>query len=227
MSLKFVCLSYALSEEAPLYGNTPKPVITPYTMISKGDRSNSYSLSVNNHSGTHVDAPGHFIEGGKRICDYKTNELVFSNVLVLDLPKKTGEWVEETDLKANATKQEAAKADCLIIITGFYSLRNKPEYRENNPGISPEAIAWARANMKKLRCIGIDTISVSSITDRERGRKAHRAAFESNAAFSEPLLLIEDMDLSQINGKRIKQMLIVPWLIEKIDSAPCTVLAGV
>ena len=40
--------------------------------------------------------------------------------------------------------------------------------------------------------------------------------------------MVEDMDLLAINKKtKIKRIVIAPWLIEKIDSAPCTIYAEV
>jgi arylformamidase len=40
------------------------------------------------------------------------------------------------------------------------------------------------------------------------------------------LLIIEDMDLNGISSKdTVSEMLIVPWQLIGVDSAPCTVIA--
>lgn len=56
----------------------------------------------------------------------------------------------------------------------------------------------------------------------------HLNAFEENENFGEPLLLIEDMKLGDIKNKSsIETIMIVPWQIKGIDSAPCVVLAKI
>ena len=224
MSVKVLYLSYPISVETPVYGNLPRPKITPYKSIARGNSSNVYTITICNHTGTHVDAPAHFVPRGRPISDYSPEELTFHNMLLIDIPKGPGGWVEKEDVKARISN----KTDCLLVRTGFGVLRDKDIYRTNNPGISPDAILWLRQKIQKIRCIGIDSISVSGFQDRLRGRKAHIAAFEKHRGLSEPLLLLEDMNLSVLrNDEKILKLQIVPWPIVGIDSAPCTVLAEV
>lgn len=224
MPVKVLCLSYPISIETPVYGNSPKPKITPHKSIAKGDSSNVYTITICNHTSTHVDAPAHFVPRGRSISDYSLEELTFHNTLLVGIPKEPGEWIEKKDVEARISN----KVDCFLIRTGFGVLRDKDIYRTNNPGISPEAILWLRQKIRKIRCIGIDSISISGFRDRPRGRKAHLTAFENHRGLSEPLLLLEDMNLPVLRkGEKIRKLQIVPWLVAGIDSAPCTVLAEV
>lgn len=218
--MKLVCLSYRLNEESPLYGDTPKPSIRSTNSMKRGDNSNGFRISVSNHSGTHVDAPAHFTEGGKAIWEYGPGELAFKRPQVLEIPKEAGEWIGPDDLEGRISEE----CDCLLIRTGFWEKRGMPVYRENNPGISPEAFDYLRKTCKSVRAVGIDTISITGFQDRPRGRVAHRRAFEAKEGYGEPLLVIEDMDLSEVPEK-IEKILLVPWGVEGIDSSPCTVLA--
>jgi kynurenine formamidase len=224
LSIKVLCLSYPLRVETPVYGNLPKLKITPYKSIAKGDSCNICTITICNHTGTHVDAPAHFVLRGRPISDYLPEELTFHHAQLIDTPKEPGEYVEKEDVKARISN----KTDCLLIRTGFGVLRAKDIYRTNNPGISPEAILWLRQKIRKIRCIGIDSISISGFQDRPRGRKAHLAAFEKRRDFGEPLLLLEDVNLSALKaGVKIQKITVVPWSISGVDSAPCTVLAEV
>jgi len=225
MPVRVISLSYPISAETPTYGDLPKPKIMSHTSIVAGNADNTYAITVYNHTGTHVDAPAHFVLNGRRISDYSPEELVFRKPLLVDIPKGSGEWVEEENVK-NAVKLKGA--DCLLIRTGFGSLRNQDIYKTHNPGISPEAIFWLRRKFQTIRCIGIDSISISGFQDRTRGRKAHFAAFERREGFGEALLLVEDMNLGVLEaGEKIQKILVVPWSISGVDSAPCTVLAEV
>lgn len=224
MTVRIISLSYPVSTETPTYGNLPKPKIVSHTSIAAGNTSNSSAITVHNHTSTHVDAPAHFVSNGKAISDYLSEELIFRKPLLVDIPKEPGEWVEADDLKKRI---KSRGVDCLLICTGFWALRSKDVYRTHNPGLSPEAVLWAR-HLKSVRCIGIDSISVSGFQDRARGRKAHQTAFGKIRGLGEPLLLVEDMNLGILKtGQKIRKITIAPWLISGVDSAPCTVLAEV
>jgi len=225
MPVRILSLSYHISTETPTYGDLPKPKIIPHKSIATGDTSNVYAITIYNHAGTHIDAPAHFVPNGRCISDYSPEELIFRSPLLVDIPKGPREWVEEENVK-KAVKLKGV--DCLLIRTGFGALRGQDLYKTHNPGISPEAILWLRREFQTIRCVGIDSISVSGFQERARGRRAHLAAFERRDELEEPLLLIEDMNLAVLNsGEKIQKILVVPWFILGIDSAPCTVLAWV
>ena len=114
-----------------------------------------------------------------------------------------------------------------MFYTGFEKFHdNDPEkYLTQNPGISPEVVYWIRKNFKNVRCIGIDSISMSSYQNPKSGKEAHLNAFKKNKEFGEPLLLIEDMKLNNVKNEDLESIVIVPWQIKGVDSAPCTVLA--
>ena len=75
-------------------------------------------------------------------------------------------------------------------------------YSCDNPGIHPE--------------VGIYL--------RELGREAHRA-FLGQGGKNDPILIIEDMDLS-CDLTKLRELWVLPLRVEKIDSAPCTVIGG-
>ena len=172
-----------------------------------------------------MDTPAHFKLNGRPISDYSLEELTFRKPILIDVPKGPGGWVEEENLKKAGW---LGASNCLLIRTGFGALRDKDVYRTHNPGVSPEAILWLRQKFRKIRCIGIDSISISGFQDRSRGKKAHLAAFEERKNSGEPLLLVEDMNLAVLKAnEKLRKLIIVPWPISNMDSAPCTVLAEV
>lgn len=60
-------VSVALSAETPTYPGDPKIEITDWLTIAGGDPANVSVLHMGAHSGTHVDAPIHFIAGGNTV----------------------------------------------------------------------------------------------------------------------------------------------------------------
>lgn len=223
--MQHITLSHVLEENSPVHMALKEPEFIQNSQISSGDGYNSFIINVENHSGTHVDAPCHFLERGKTISEYLQDELFFKNPLILDIIKGPDEIIEPQDLH----EIDIDGFDCLFIRTGFEVYRdNHPEkYKTQNPSISPEAVQWLRENFPGIRCLGIDTVSFSSYNNPEPGRKAHVNAFREGENLGEPLLLIEDMKLGSIKTEDLEWVMVVPWQISGIDSAPCTVIAKV
>jgi len=214
-------LSYPLENNAPVHKGLAYPKIVPESQISQGKYYNSYIINVENHSGTHVDAPGHLLDGGKKIGEYSPDELVFNNPLILDCPKSDNEFITIQDLE----NIELNDVDCLFFKTGFGKYRDSDveRYLTQNPGLSPELVEWIRKNYPEIRCLGLDTISISCFQKVEQGIEAHLNAF--NDDYGVPLLLVEDINFSISN--EIKKIIIIPWQIKEVDSTPCTILAQI
>jgi arylformamidase len=214
-----VLLSHKLSIDTPSFAGGPSLTITPVKEIRTGGSSNSYSLSLPAHLGTHVDAPKHFDERGKAIADYAIASFLFRSPLLLDIPKGESEYIEDDDLRVH--QEPIARADLLLLRTKFQSFRDSDpmKYMNRNPGVSAKAAIYL-AGFPNLRALGIDFVSLSAAQNREEGRKAHGALLVGRDFF-----IIEDMDLSAY-PQGAKSVLVLPLFIKGIDSAPCTVVAA-
>lgn len=215
----YIILSHKLSLSSPMFANQPGLRINPLKQIDRGDSSNSYMLNMPNHIGTHVDAPRHFDPSGKAIADFSINDLTFLKPKLIAVPKLESELINVQDIKKY--EERISDSDFLMIKTGFQSWRDSDpiKYSTKNPGMSKEAASYLARKFPKLRGIGLDTISLSSATNREEGREAHKILLKGRN-----FVIVEDMDLSKAND-RISKLIVVPLFIEGIDSAPCTVLA--
>lgn len=223
--MQIITLSHDIYHHSPVHPALQIPEIKQNTFISRGDGYNSFFLNIENHSGTHVDAPAHFLKDGNKISDYKMEELVFIGPKIIDVPKGKEELVLLEDIQ----KFNLDNIDALFFKTGFESLRydNPDEYINKNPGVSPEVVDYIRRYYPKIRCLGVDSISISSSKYPELGREAHINAFKVHNNFGKSLLLLEDMKLAHIKNDRLNKVIIIPWQILDVDSAPCTVLAEI
>ena len=223
--MKYVLLSHTINENTPLYGDTPMPRILAHSRISEGDSSNTAILSIHNHTGTHIDAPKHFIDDGKSISEYTLYELVFKKPVIVDCPKDDASLITPQDLQHASHMLQ--NSDCLLLRTGFGQFRSEDRYRTHNPGIAPETILWVRRNYPNIKCIGIDSISISSFQHRVAGREAHKMAFVEMNELGKPLLLIEDMKLDMITRDNMFTIIVLPWQVEDLDSVPCNIVATI
>ncbi|MCX5782679.1 MAG: cyclase family protein [Elusimicrobia bacterium] len=220
MGLRYQLLSYPLTEKTPMYGGTESLRIMPQKSIKKGDSCNTSVITLLNHSGTHIDAPKHFWDSGKSLSELSLSALHFKSPVIAVCLKEQGEIIEVNDLK-NAIKR--SRFDILILKTGFqrYRISNRSLYCFKNPCLSPDAAAWLRKTYPSLRAIATDCISIASWAHRELGRETHRVLLREYNGKS--ILVIEDMFLPTNAGK-MKEILVSPWRIHGIDSAPCNVI---
>lgn len=229
---EYIRLSYTLTSKSPLHPDLQKASINPKNQILTGDSYNTSIIKVENHSGTHVDAPAHFLKDGRPISDYDPNELVFHNPIIFRCPKKPDDLVNEQDISYFLSQYEGVikDIDCLLLRTGFgaYHDENVEIYSKQNPGISPEAVIYLRRAIPNLACLGIDAISMSRYGRKEEAIEVHQNAFRKVHSLGKPLVLVEDLDLRIVDEKSdLEKVIVIPWQVGSIDSAPCTVLARI
>jgi len=210
-------LSYHISEDTPLYGNSKGIIISADKQIKEGDSCNTLNLQFSNHTGTHIDFPHHFDASGKTINDYNAEFWQFDNVEVIDLSGK----INDSEIIGTKYFEKLTNKtiDLLLVKTGYGKFRSTKKYTITPPGISSKLAPFFRKKFPNLRCIGMDLISISSYANREEGRKAHHAFLNSNEG--SPILLLEDMKLDSTGP--FSRVIIAPLLLDKADGVPCTV----
>ena len=213
---QFIYLSYNLTNETPLYGGKKGIKIVESSSIRNGDSANSKNISFNNHSGTHIDYPNHFIVNGKVSNDYSADFWVFNNPFLIEYNAKQDEII---NLNKAILAEIPEKTDFLIIKTGFYKQRSSKKYWNNNPGFHPNLSTKLRKKCPNLKVLAMDCISLTSFQNRELGRKAHRKFLGENN-----ILLVEDLKVDQLI-KCPSKIYCFPILLDRVDGAPVTVIA--
>ncbi|MFC1509552.1 cyclase family protein [Candidatus Omnitrophota bacterium] len=222
MKTQYRLLSYELSPDTYEYGGKKSLTIKQKRAISRGDTCNTFILNLPNHIGTHIDCPNHFFASGKKLSQYKIKDFIFSKPAILNCPKQENGLITLDDIRGNLKKLK--KKDILLLRTGFYKYRSSIQYAIKNPGIDPEVARFIRKNLPNIRCIGVDSISVSSYGNRKIGRETHRIFLQKHSFKGQPVCIIEDMDLSGYLMD-LKKVFVVPLFIKGADSAPCTIFA--
>src|ERR687894_2597643 len=68
--------------ETPTYPGDPGVEVASWAAIARGDAANVSMLHFGAHTGTHVDAPSHFIEGGGHVSSLPLDVLVGEALVV-------------------------------------------------------------------------------------------------------------------------------------------------
>lgn len=211
-------LSYVLGNNVPIYGSNLLLSVEKKRSIDEGDSTNISQANIGSHLGTHVDAPNHFFNLGKKIFEYPASTWIFRFPQVIDVSLDPCQ-ILGCDEYINRIKD---CSDIVLFRSGWSNKRKEKKYVDANPGISKRVALYFRKNFPCIRAIGIDWVSISSYQKRHLGREAHRA-FLNPKGFNKPILIVEDMDLSGDISK-LKEIYIFPLMIDDFDSAPCTVI---
>lgn len=220
-------LSYLIEENSPRYGDKGDIEIKRTSIISNGDTSNNSELSFSAHLGTHIDAPYHFSENGEILENYSADFWVFNKPYLIHYEAASDQIINVDHLNEHLLKMPK-NIDILIIKTNFSNFRklDREKYIFHNPGLAPDLGFWLREN-SSVKIVGFDFISLSSYQNRILGRQAHKAFLDDfyvkNKA-AEPILLIEDMDLSNLKSCP-NNIIVSPLRFKKSDGAPATIFA--
>jgi kynurenine formamidase len=219
----FILLSHKIDISSPFYGGRKGFSYEPTSLIKKGDTANTQKWMFPNHLGTHIDLPYHFHQNGQTIEDFPIDSWIIDGkkIQTLEVNIPENEFLIKPEPLENKIDLDV---EFLILKTGFGTYRNQEKYWKFNPGLSLEAAVWIKDNLKKLRFIGLDSISISSWQHRDIGRKVHKTMLEP----TNPCLIVEDMDLSNINENTLFEKIIIsPLMVRESDGGPCTIFAEV
>ena len=125
------------------------------------------------HSGTHVDAPNHFVEGGQAVTDLPLQTLISPAVVIdasSDIAGNGDAVLELATVKAWEEKHGLIPAGCVVLLrTGWEDLYDQPQRYGAGPdglhfpGFGVEAASYL------VECgvvgIGIDTLGIDAGAD--------------------------------------------------------------
>ena len=78
-------ITVPISNELPTWPDDPSVQLTVWRSLSSGDAANVSRLNFGAHTGTHVDAPAHFIEGAAKIESLPLDVLI-GEAQVVEVP---------------------------------------------------------------------------------------------------------------------------------------------
>ncbi|MGH9469988.1 MAG: cyclase family protein [Terriglobia bacterium] len=166
-ALRCVDLTQALEEHMPHYPTHSKFHHTLWNSYWHGDRSLTYQLLMNEHSGTHVDAPAHFISDANpaahvTIDQVPVRTLIGRGVRLDCRHFKAGESVPRSFLTDwEASHGPLREKDIVLFNFGWsahWSLRPQhAAYVSDWPAVGMDAAQYLLG--KRAAAIGVDTLS--------------------------------------------------------------------
>lgn len=205
-------ITVALQPGMPLWPGDVPLELERVQKISEGDSSNVTKISCSVHIGTHVDAPIHFLEGGKGI-EAISFRILNGRAYVVDLPQVkliTAEVLEKADVPARTRR--------VLFKTRNSNYWNDPQhpFTTDFVGLDESAAHWLVK--KGVQLVGVDYLSVAPY---DAPRPTHEILL------SHEVVILEGLDLRQVSHGRY-MLHCLPMKIAGSDGAPArAILTGV
>lgn len=162
-------------------------------------------IHLNNHLGTHVDAPGHMVEGGKMLFEYGIDRFICDGI---GIDARGGNTLTADLLNG----VEIPKGAAVLFYTGSGDHYVKSSYATDYP-IFDEGLA-ARLIEADVSMVGVDMISY----DHDAPFPIHKMLLKQD------ILLMENLiNLDSIDGKKFK-LFALPVNFQ-LEAAPARVVA--
>ena len=209
-------LTLTISDKTPTFPGSPHPHFVPWEKI-KNDGYNLELLFLSSHTGTHLDAPYHFLEKGRKIHEISLKKLV-SEAALIKSKKKSGESITKTDIQKFEKKY--GKIDgfsSVIFLTGWQKNLRKKYYFTKNPGLSVSAAKYLAS--KKISLVGIDSPSIDLGTDSK---------FSVHQIFAKKgMLIVENLaNLEKIKSSKF-HLVVLPLKLKNATGSPVRAIAFV
>jgi kynurenine formamidase len=210
---KAIDLTHELHNGMMIYPGDPAPSFVSYATLQKNG-VNLTKLTLGSHTGTHIDAPRHFIPDGIGVDKIPTSKLV-GEAYVCDMSSKPiGSGITSSDLRKNL-EGKAAEDDIVICYTGCSEHWGDESVSSNYTYLTGNAAEYLAS--KKVRAVGIDFLSVEKF--RAPDPVAHKTLLGNG------IFIVESLSRAtkQFVGKRIL-MICMPIKLQNGDGAPSRVV---
>ena len=199
-------ITRALKAGMATWPGEPGPEVMLIKEMAAGDPADVSHLALGVHTGTHVDAPRHFISGAAGVESLPLEALI-GPTRVVRIQHPTAIRVEELEgLGLDGAERV------------LFRTRNSDEwsdsaFKENFVFLEPEAAAWLAS--RGTRLVGVDYLSVESFAAPEP--LTHRTLLAAG------VLIVEGLDLREIEPGDYT-LICLPIKLAGADGAPARVV---
>lgn len=146
-----VDLTMPLNSDTPVYPGDPAVILERTAGFEDAGYLNT-RLSLGSHNGTHIDAEGHMVPGGRMLDAYPIERFRGRGV-ILDV-RGGQEGVPQLD---NAD----IDSDCIVLLrTGLSDVRHDPAYYTTVPGLPEDLVRLLIA--RRVKMVGVDAGSIDA-----------------------------------------------------------------
>ena len=203
---KLIDVTVPLSAEVPVYPGDPAFSLEPSHRIAQGQPYNLARIALGTQTGTHVDAPYHFLADGATV-DQLPLEILLGKARVVDLPGR--DRVDRADLEDVDLRDDLR----VLFKTRMAGQMLRPEFQADYVYFTEDAATYLVQAGIKL--VGFDYLSFEKPGSAEF--PAHHALLQAG------VIIVEGLDLSEVEPGEY-DLFCLPLRIAGADGAPARVL---
>ncbi len=190
-----------------VWDGDPKVSITSVATVAKDGVSLS-NISLGSHTGTHIDAPSHFLAGADTLDKIPLEKLI-GKCRVVDLTTLNHEEIQVADL----VEKSITKGDRILFKTGNFRLLTNPIFPKTYISLSLAAAEFLV--QKEVLLVGTDFLSIE-----KKGNPGHPV---HKVLLSQRIVNVEGLNLEDVPAGEY-QMICLPLNIIGVDGAPARVI---
>jgi len=213
--VKPIDLTLTISKTIPNFPGSPKPQFILWSDI-QNDGYNLELLFFSSHTGTHIDAPYHFIKDGLKIHQISLDRLMGKAILI-KLKKTKNKPISKLDIISFEKKNgKISDNSSIFFFTGWQKNLNKNNYFTENPGLAISAAKYLA--LKNINLVGIDSPSID--LGKNKSYNVHHILSKYN------ILIVENLsNLNKIQSKEFN-FTILPLKIKDATGSPVRAVAS-
>ena len=189
-----------------VYPGDPPPDCRPLSIVQPG-RPHSCSVtqvSLSSHTGTHVDAPCHFVAGAASI-DELPLDILCGSARIVELPRGA-QMIDRAALE----RLSLHGAERVLFKTANSERLDEP-FTADYVHLDESAAEWLRD--RKVRLVGIDYLSVEA--PGNPGHPVHHILLEAEP----PVIIVEGLDLRPVAAGDY-ELCVLPLRLVGVDGSP-------
>jgi arylformamidase len=199
-------VSLEIGPDLLVWPGNPGATIEPTSRISRGGTSNVSEIRLGSHTGTHVDPPSHFLDGGATAEELPLDAMM-GEALVADLRGIAGP-IGRDELDVLSIADEVSRLLLRTDNSGLWAAEPRV-FPDEYVSLSVEGARWVVDHGIEL--IGIDFLSIEA--RGAPGHPTHRTLLEAG------VVILEGLDLSGVEPGGYT-LVCVPLKIAGGDGAP-------
>jgi len=201
-------LTLTLSQDLTVWKDDTPIVIETVSSLDRGDTCTLSEIKMSLHSGTHVDAPRHFLPDGNGVDALDLNTLM-GPVRVVDL--RGHAMITDTVLSGSGIPENMER---ILFLTDNTEKRilHASRFVSEFTAIDVSGARWLKK--MSIRLVGIDALSVAPFDDPV---PTHQALLSAG------IIIVEGLNFAGVQPG-VYQLAVMPLKIKDADGAPARVL---
>lgn len=206
MSKKYYDISLEISTDMIIYPGDFGVEIKEKARISDGDKCNLSIITLGSHTGTHIDAPKHFLDNGLTVNELRLDYFIGKAKVYEIMAKDT---VDVTDLEA----LDIRKDDIVLLKTRNSDLLKNSNFDQSFAYVTPGAARYL-ADIG-IRTLGFDYLSVEKFSST--------LSETHHSLLSAGIVIIEGLALADIEPGEY-EIIALPIKIKNGNGSPARVV---